>query len=227
MRRSFARLGHHVVSCDIRPSEDHAPPYHFITSPDQVSPIGYHHTGDIFEFLSHFAHGYFHLGIYHAPCTYILQNGVKWLYYGGIEVAGVNPERWALMEEGAHFFKQLHEHPAVQKCASENPKMCMYAQNILGFKWSQHFQPYWFGHREKKDIYLWLRELPLLDNPPELYVGPAPRQGEPGYSDWAIVHTRGQRKGIDRGLERSAFYPGVSDQMALQWAGDASTLSVS
>ena len=149
VRREFARLGHWVVSCDIRPADDDAPPLEAELSKRFArhhSAIGYHHQGDIFEFLDSFAPGCFDIGIYHAPCTKILQTGVRWLYKHGSSRFGADEQRWQEMEEG---------------------------------------------------------------------------EGEPGYADWAVVHYKGKRKGVDRGIERSAFYSGIAREMALQWAGDA------
>lgn len=218
VRREFAALGHYVVSCDLRPSDDNVPSP-FIGA---YCAGGYHHQGDIFEFLDRFSAGYFDMAIYHPPCHKILQTGVRWIYRGGREENGVDIERWEALLEGAAFFKKLHEHPAAASACSENPKMSSYAQErIEPWKWAQHFQPYDFGHKELKDIYLWLRELPKLTYNHDLYVGPAPKYYEPDYPKWAKVHHMGKKKGVDRNLERSAFYPGVAREMALQWAGDA------
>lgn len=199
VRRAFERLGHRVTSCDLRPANDHA---------------ANHYQMDVFEYLDGFPAGHFDIAVYHAPCTYILQSGVRWLYKGGRKANGIDYERQARLFEGARFFKRLHEHPAARRCASENPQMSSYAQKIIG-KWSQHFQPHDFGVKEVKGIYLWLRDLRPLVIDPAWSVGPAPREGLPEYGEWARVHYTSP--GEDRGIERSAFYDAIADQMAIQW----------
>lgn len=218
VRRAFARLGHDVISCDLRLAEDEAPEYTDLLA-CSMSEDGVHRTGDMFEFLDRMPAGYFDLGIFHTPCTYILQSGVRWLYKGGRKANGIDPVRWAQMEDGARFFRRAYEHPACKRAGCENPQMCGEAQKIIGHKWAQHFQPHDFGVKEVKAIYLWLRELPPLEIEPTWSVGPAPKEGTPEYGKWARVHYTSP--GDDRGLERSAFYDAIADQMALQWAGDA------
>jgi hypothetical protein len=204
VRRAFERLGHRVTSCDLRPAADVA---------------ANHYQMDVFKYLDGFPAGYFDIAVYHAPCTYILQSGVRWIYRGGRKANGLDPVRCAQLVEGALFFKRLHEHPAAKRCASENPEMSSYGQVIVGQGWSQHFQPHDFGVKEVKDIYLWLRGLPPLVIDPAWSVGPAPKEGDPEYGKWARVHYTSP--GPDRGIERSAFYDAIADQMAIQWAGYA------
>lgn len=217
VRRAFARLGHNVISCDIRPATDGAPSW--MSGCQSYPDIGAHHTGDMFEFLDRSTVGYFDLAVYHTPCTFILNSGVRWLYRGGQKYRGLDIDRWSQMRGGADFFRRAYEHKAAKKAACENPQMCGAAQKIVGYKWAQHFQPWQFGVEEVKAIYMWLRDLPPIEIDPKWSVGPAPKEGEPEYGKWARVHYTSP--GADRGIERSAFYDAIADQFALQWAGDA------
>jgi hypothetical protein len=72
-----------------------------------------------------------------------------------------DPSRWALLDEGAAFFKALMECSIPRKCI-ENPIQHKYARERIGRKQSQVIQPWMFGHMEQKATCLWLEGLPLL-----------------------------------------------------------------
>lgn len=134
VRDAFAKLDHDVVSCDLLPSDTH----------------GEHYQGDVRDIL----YNGWDLMIAHPPCTYLANSGVRWLHK--------YPDRWALLDEGAKFFKLLLNAP-IQKIAIENPIMHKYAKERIGnAKQSQIIHPWMFGHMEQKATCLWLKGLPML-----------------------------------------------------------------
>lgn len=190
VRRAFEAKGHEVISADFEPAEDGA---------------SNHYQGDVFDLdLSQFD-----LMIAHPPCTYLTNSGVCWLHK--------DPERWALLDEGAAFFKRLLELP-IPRIAIENPIMHGYAKDrIGGVKQSQVIQPWMFGHMEQKATCLWLKGLPLLE------------QVDNVKDEMMLLPKRERERlhylppGPNRWKERSRTYQGIADAMANQWgAGNQS-----
>ena len=181
VRRAFRALGHDAWSCDLLPAADGSP---------------YHIQGDV---LDHLNDGW-DAAIFHPPCTFLANSGVRWLYGGKGTVR--HNERWTAMERGARFFKSclLSYIPMV---ACENPIMHKYARDIVGREQDQIIQPWQFGHGETKATCLWLRGLPKL-TPTKIVEGRAPR-----------VHFASP--GPDRWKERSITLPGIAAAMAEQW----------
>jgi hypothetical protein len=178
VRDAFLRRGHDAISCDLLDTESPGP----------------HIKGDLFE------HDWstYDLIIAHPPCTYLCNSGVRWLHS--------NPDRWALMEHAAYFFKAIMNLPC-DRIAIENPIMHKYAVAIIGRRQDQVIQPWMFGHGETKATCLWLKGLPPL-TPSDIVEG---RYGR--------VHK--QPPGPNRWKVRSMTYKGIADAMADQWAGDA------
>lgn len=174
VREAFKRRGHDAWSCDLLPSEQ----------------PGNHIQGSVLDVLGH---GW-DLGIFHPPCTYLCNSGVRWL-------AG-NPVRWAEMEEGAAFFRALLESD-IPKLAVENPIPHKYALERIGGKYDQIIQPWQFGHGETKATCLWLKNLPKL-TPTNIVSGRLHRIHELPPS-------------ADRWKERSRTYRGIAKAMAEQW----------
>lgn len=185
VRDAFRERGHDAISVDLLPSERPGP----------------HIIGDAIEI----AYGEpFDLMVAHPPCTYLTNSGVRWLYVGGGGYSSpIDPERWALMEAGAAFFRKLYDAP-IERVAVENPIMHGFARDAIGgVKQSQVIQPWQFGHGETKATALWLRGLPPLV-PTEIVDGREPR-----------VHHASP--GADRWRERSRTLPGIAAAMAAQW----------
>ena len=135
VRRAFRKLGHLAYSCDILPADDES---------------NFHYTDDVREVLD--------LGwdlmIAHPPCTYLTNSGVCHLHK--------DESRWAKLDEGCNFFKELLNAP-IDKICIENPIPHKYAvERIGGIKYSQIVQPWMFGHTETKATCLWLKNLPKL-----------------------------------------------------------------
>lgn len=174
VRDAFLNRGHDALSCDLLPSEREGP----------------HFQGDVRELLKE----KWHMIIAHPPCTYLTNSGVRWLW----EQAG----RWELMQEAAQFFKIFLDLKC-DKIAVENPIPHKYALEIIGRKYDQKVQPYWFGHGETKATCLWIKNLPEL-KPTNLVPGRVPR-----------VHH--MPPSPDRWKERSRTYEGIAQAMAEQW----------
>jgi hypothetical protein len=84
VREAFRARGHDAWSCDLLPAEDGSK---------------HHIQGDVFDAIEN--HGPWDLGIFHPPCTYLSNSGVRWLH--------TQPGRWDLMREGSDFFRRLLE----------------------------------------------------------------------------------------------------------------------
>lgn len=183
VRDAFIRAGHYAASCDLLPSE---------------SPLGDHYQCNVMDIINND----WDLMIAHPPCTYLTNSGVCWLHK--------DPSRWALLDEGAAFFKSLLEAPIPMKCI-ENPIQHKYAKERIGRKQNQVVQPWMFGHMEQKATCLWLEGLPLLkptDNVKVQMLELPKRERE-------RLHYLPPSK--DRWKLRSATYKGIAEAMAQQW----------
>ena len=186
VRDAFIRAGHYAASCDLLPSD---------------SPLGDHYRCNVMDIIDH---GW-DLMIAHPPCTYLTNSGVCWLHK--------DPSRWALLDEGAAFFKSLLEAPIPMKCI-ENPIQHKYAKERIGRKQNQVIQPWMFGHMEQKATCLWLEGLPLLeptDNVKAQMLELPKRERE-------RLHYLPPSK--DRWKLRSATYKGIAEAMAQQWGAE-------
>ena len=186
VRDAFCALGHEAYSCDIRPCEK-GPDFHF--------------QGDVREVLSN---GW-DLMIAHPPCTHLSLSGARWCTDHWVKrKRGGNywhdgSEKRRLRAESAEFFRLLWEAP-IDKICIENP-MSM-ASTLVAPK-SQTIHPWQFGHGEKKETWLWLKNLPPLV-PTMVVSGRRCR-----------IHA--MPPGEDRDRERSRTFPGIARAMAKQW----------
>jgi len=186
VREAFRKRGHDAWSCDLLPAEDGSQNHYHAEHKWELDNLARSEPWDF--------------GIFHPPCTFLSNSGVRWLYGG----KGCNPDkiRWAHMREAATFFRALLNFP-IPKIAIENPIQHRYAREIIGQSHSQIIQPWQFGHGETKATCLWLKGLPLLE-PTNIVSGRMPR-----------VHHASP--GPDRWKERSRTYPGIAAAMAEQW----------
>ena len=184
VREAFRKRGHNAWSNDLLPAEDDSK-FHILGNYEEVE-------------------GEWELGIYHPPCTFLCNSGVKHLYLEGKKVNGRDEQRWADMLSAAEFFKHWLNSPIPRK-AVENPIMHGYAKEIIGVEQTQIIQPWMFGHGEIKATCLWLYNLPQLV-PTNIVDGRTPRvhHASPGPNRWK---------------ERSRTLQGIADAMADQWGG--------
>jgi hypothetical protein len=142
------------------------------------------------------------LAIFHPPCTYLTNAGVRWLYKNG-KGTERDPARWEEMQEAARFFEALRNADIPRICV-ENPIMHSYARELISGEPSQIIQPWQFGHGETKATCLWLKNLPKLI-PTDIVSGRQPRvhHASPGPHRWK---------------ERSRTLPGIAAAMAAQWS---------
>lgn len=177
VRRAFRRLGHDAWSCDVLPADD---------------GDSHHFQMDVLALLMVER---FDLGLFHPPCTYLCNSGVRWLK--------TEPGRWEKMLAGADFFRRLYDAP-IPRVAVENPVMHNHARNATGLgKPTQYIQPWQFGHGERRATGLWLRNLPKLV-PTNVVAGRTPRvhHASPGPDRWKL---------------RSITLEGHAAAMAAQW----------
>lgn len=185
VRRAFQAAGCDAWSCDLLPAEDGSSAHLHCDVRDVIEPS----RGLRWDLI-----------VAHPPCTYLANSGVRWLYEGGEP----QPERWALMREGAAFFRAMLDAPCYHVCV-ENPIMHRHARLAADIPVpTQIIQPWQFGHGETKATCLWLRGLPKL-KPTQIVAG---RKGR--------VHR--EPPGPDRWKARSRTYQGVAAAMAAQWA---------
>lgn len=199
VREAFAARGHESHSCDLIPTEL------------PCGPGAYHHEEDVFGGVMDEL--YFDLMIFHWPCTYMLNSGVRWfttiprkpkpgILYG--------PARFEAMQRDARCFRRLLECD-IPKICGENPTMCGQAQRIIGHKWTQRINPWEFGHPEQKATFLWLKNLPPLKPTNNVYdeMMKLPRK------ERERVHYASPGK--NRSMDRSRTYSGWAEAMAEQW----------
>lgn len=129
---AFRAMGHEAFSCDLQACSGGFPEWHL--------------RGDV---LRSAYSGKFDLLIAHPPCTYLAYSGTA--YWN-------DPGRLQKRLEALQFFAQLWLAPIKRICL-ENPKGC--ASPAVA-KYSQEIQPYFFGDREYKTTWLWLKNLPKL-----------------------------------------------------------------
>lgn len=183
VRDAFIAMGHDAMSCDLLPTDADGP----------------HYQGDVFDLdLTQFD-----LMIAHPPCTYLTNAGVTWLHR--------DKERWAMLDDGAAFFKRLLEAPIPRICI-ENPIMHKYAkERIGGVKQSQVIQPWMFGHMEQKATCLWLKGLPLLQPTNNV------KEEMMKLPDNERQRLHYLPPSADRWKLRSTTYQGIANAMAEQW----------
>ena len=184
VRDAFLNEGHDALSCDILPTDRPGP----------------HHQGNVLDILG----DGWDLMVAHPPCTYLCNSGVKHLH--------TDDSRWAKLDEGAAFFKEILEAP-IPRIAVENPIMHKYAKTrIGGVQQDQVIQPWQFGHPEQKATCLWLKGLPKL-------LGTENVKEEMMRLPASQRHRIHWYSGKDRWKVRSVTFPGIATAMGRQWGG--------
>lgn len=202
VREAFRKRGHNAYSCDILPARDGSQ-WHLKCNVLYVlhpNPDATYYRGAPWD-----------LAIFHPPCTYLANSGVKHLYKGGRKVNGEDPKRWENMRKAASLFDDLWR-SGIPKLAIENPIMHGHGRDLISCgEPTQIIQPYQFGHPEQKATCLWLQGLPPLVETDNVYeeMMQLPRK------ERERIHF--ESPGPDRGLRRSVTFQGIANAMADQW----------
>lgn len=203
VRRAFSALGHDAWSCDLLPAADRS---------------NKHLVGDVREFLHM---GWDLLAVYHPPCTRLCNSGVRWL--SAPPPGKTREQMWTELDNAAELFSDLwnsDQTHGIKRIAVENPVMHKHAKaRIRGYqRFAFSFQPWQFGHNEAKRTCIWTKGLPALRPDFETYEAFRLAHGLPegAEPDQRVFKAS---PGADRWAERSKFFPGAANAMALQWGG--------
>jgi len=188
VRRAFAALGHHAVSCDLLPAED--------------GETALHVTGDVLPLL---LQGWDIL-IAHPPCTYLCGANAGHMKHGCSLYT--TAEAVQLRADAVDFFMAFVGAP-IERIAIENPVGVM-SQRYR--KPDQYLQPWQFGDPESKKTCLWLKNLaPLVPTK----ILPLPECGH--WENQTPSGQNKLSPGADRWRLRSKTYQGIANAMAQQW----------
>ena len=160
---------------------------------------GLHYHGDVYDVLNE---GW-DLMIAFPPCTYLCCGGMNWL--------NKRPEWKPNREKAAEFFMDLINAPIV-RIAVENPIGHM---NTRYRKPDQIVYPWMFGHGYKKDICLWLKNLPLL-KPTCIYEKSTPSSKDEKSILKKLDFWSDKRTVKGRSI-KSITFKGFADAMVDQW----------
>jgi hypothetical protein len=149
---------------------------------------GNHYQCDVREILN----DGWDLMIAHPPCTYICNAGLNWL--------GKQPGRKQKLLDALDFVRLLMDAP-IPMIAIENPLGKI--STLIKIP-DQVIRPYMFGQNNKKDICLWLKNLPCLL--PTNWIKP------PYISFSDTLTNNDQRQKI-----KSRSFTGIAAAMAKQW----------
>lgn len=193
------KLGFNAFSCDTQDCTGEHPKWHFKCDVKKVMYGGILITqdGTVVEVKK------WHAGIFFPPCTRICKSGVRWLHERNL---------WSDLDEACDFFNMFQEMGKTMPVAIENPVPHKYARAKIGY-YNQKFQPWHFGHKQKKETCLWLYGLPPL-----IYtdiVGPPPIE-KTERNKWDDIH-RKMGNTPARKIFRSKTFPGIAKAIADQW----------
>jgi hypothetical protein len=132
VRDAFLKKGHHVISCDLQPTENFGP----------------HYQGDVRDIVDR---GW-DMMIAHPPCTFLTVTANRWMNHPAY------PNRLRDQLEAVEFVKYLYNMP-IKKICIENPVGVL---STKFRKPDQYIQPFWFGDPAQKKTGLWLKNLPKL-----------------------------------------------------------------
>lgn len=160
------------------------------------SSFGPHHQGCVLEYLKKHASD-FDLMVAHPPCTHLSTSGARWF------TEGKKPMH--LREEALDFVRALLDAP-IGMIALENP-VSVISSAIRPA--DQMIHPWQFGHPESKKTCLWLKRLPALVPTNNVYAEMMRLPKKERHRVWWM--------GSGKGKERSLFFEGIADAMAIQW----------
>jgi len=188
VRDAFNSHGHKAMSCDLLASDTQGP----------------HFMGDVLSILN----DGWDLMIAHPPCTYLCQASNA--HMGSFRPHLKVPENRV---KSAAFFMALVNAP-IEWIAVENPIGCM---SSLYRKPDQIVRPFMFGHPFRKDICLWLKNLPKLvrthATEPSLFEQVIEGNYRKKLDFWSDKRNPGGRS------LKSITFQGIADAMADQWGG--------
>lgn len=174
---AFRALGHYVLSCD--------------TSPNEVSQ-DHHYTGSVFDVLYQ---DHYDLLIAHPPCTFLCRPNRLLL--------AKSPGRWESTFRALEFVHTLAAAP-IHRIAIENPPGLL----VPFFRpYDDLVRPYNHGDPYRKEICLWLKNLPPL-------LPSVMSSGRKSMNN----HTNGRVSQAQKSVIHSRFFPGVAKAMANQWS---------
>jgi hypothetical protein len=203
------KLGHEDYSCDIEPCSGWHPEWHI--QQDVIPLLGGNCTFETDDGLNHIMDEKWEMFIAFPPCTYLTVAGNR-SYSLRMNPPHKVAERERERDKAFNFFMAFVE-ADTEKIAIENP--VGYA-NTHYRKPDQIITPYQFGHSQRKNTCLWLKNLPPL-RPTNIVPAEEPRYITPkGHKAYFETACRGK----DRAKVRSSTFPGIARAMAEQWAGD-------
>jgi hypothetical protein len=178
--RAFREKGHNAFSCDLLPTEGN-PTWHI---QDDVQK----HLEDGWDMM-----------IAHPPCTYLCQASNANLHRDDRQYLHVAEGRILAFQ----FVMRLSNAP-IERIAIENPIGYL---NSAWRKPDQILRPAWFGHPYRKDVCLWLKNLPKL-NPTIALFPPKP---------WKKLDFWSTARNRDGKSLKSITFQGIAEAMAEQW----------
>lgn len=200
--KAFRALGHEAYSCDEQECSGGHPEWHIRTDVLTILNGGWFFTQSGLKIWI----DKWDLVIAHPPCTRLCKSGVRWLHERNL---------WDELEFARDFFKTFQNYGLDGNCiAIENPVPHKYAREVIGY-YHQKFQPWHFGHKQKKETCLWLYNVPPLMFTD--IVGPPPNNKKER-NKWDDVH-RKMGNVPERKKFRSKTFPGIARAMAEQWGG--------
>lgn len=152
---------------------------------------GEHYVGDVFDVINKG----FDLAVFHPPCTYLCN--------AGLHLCRGNKERSWKQLQAIDFVHRLYN-CSIPMVAIENPK------GILSTIWqpaSQIIYPSMFGSVYRKDICLWLKNLPPL-------ISTCYNTKRKSISN----HVNSRMSQEQKSKIKSRFFPEVAAAMANQWS---------
>ena len=176
--QAFAAKGHKTLSVDLLPAEHSLP----------------HFQGSVFDVPGIMSPGTFDLMIAHPPCTYLCRAQAHLL---------VSPDRMQKHYEAIDFVRRLIELP-IDMIAIENP--IGYLSKAIRPP-EQIIYPWQFGDPYRKDVCLWLKNLPPL-------LHTEYSSGRKSMSN----HVNSRMSQALKSKIKSRFFKGIAVAMANQWS---------
>lgn len=178
--KAFRKRGFEAFSCDILPCSGGHPEWHI-----QGNVLNYLNDG-------------WDLMVAHPPCTWLCQamrtNAAR------KDRPNITPIFESERQKAFDFFMELYNSP-IDMVAVENPIGYM---NSAFRKPDQIARPWMFGHGYRKDVCLWLKNLPIL-KPTNIV------EGRKKLDFWSTKRNPG---GVSL---KSKTFEGIAEAMAEQW----------